>query len=102
MNIEQLVLRIPGMSKSEAGRLAEEVSLGLAGQAHQFQTGGDLGDLNVSLSLSPQMPRQRLAGEIVNAVVRSIQSQVAIQSKVAIQSQVAIQTQVEGPKTQPQ
>lgn len=67
-----MVMRIPGIGKSEAGEIAREVSRALAQQAWRWPKGGSIGELDLKISHTSERSREALVASIVNAMVNAI------------------------------
>ncbi|GAB4424657.1 MAG: hypothetical protein OHK0039_41950 [Bacteroidia bacterium] len=74
MEIQEMVLRIPGMSEREGRQLASEVSQGLLQHVGKITTGGQIGDIDLQLQVSGELSQQQLARQIVEAIIQRLQT----------------------------
>ena len=73
VRIDDLHLRVPGVSADEARRLGEEVARLVAEDLSVQGRVEHLGALDLRLSIAPRTPRDRLAEEIARAIVEKLQ-----------------------------
>lgn len=73
MEIQEMILRIPGLSERESRLLAEEVSQGLVEGIGVGERGGNLGDIDLQLQITGALSRQQLARQIIQAIIQKLQ-----------------------------
>ncbi len=73
MEIQEMILRIPGLSERESRLLAEEVSQGLIEGIGVGERGGNLGDIDLQLQVTGALSRQQLARQIIQAIIQKLQ-----------------------------
>jgi hypothetical protein len=72
MEIREMVMRIPGIGKHEAGQIAQAVSRALAQQAWRWPHGGSIGDLHLQIEAGNHHSHEALVANIVKAMVNAI------------------------------
>ena len=72
MEIKEMVMRIPGIAKHEAGQIAQEVSKALAQQAWRWPHGGMISDLHLRIEHAGQRSQDMLVASIVQAIIQGI------------------------------
>ena len=72
LHIENLHLRIPGLTPQEAHQLAVETVRRLAGRLPDRMTAQHLERLDLQLAVPPETPRSRLPELIVAAILNRI------------------------------
>jgi hypothetical protein len=73
VRIDDLHLRVPGVSAEEARQLGEEVARLVAEDLSVQGRVEHLGALDLRVSVAQGMPRNRLAEEIARAIVETLQ-----------------------------
>jgi hypothetical protein len=73
VRIDDLHLRVPGVSAEEARRLGEAVARRVAEELSVQGRVEHLGALDLRLSIAPGTPRDRLVAEIARAIVERLQ-----------------------------
>ena len=72
LEIEELVLRVPGYTREEARRLGQEVAQSIAdGLSHQ-QGSINLGALDLRVNIPPGTSRSQLAKLIAEAILKGL------------------------------
>lgn len=72
LQIDNLHLRIPGLTPQEAHHLAHETAQRLAGRLSDQMTALHLGALDLRLTVPPDTPKHQLADLIVDAILKRI------------------------------
>lgn len=72
MEIQEMILRIPGMSEREGRLLAEAVSQGLTQQIGEGLNGGHIGSLDLRIQVAGEQSRQQLAQQIIQAITQQL------------------------------
>jgi hypothetical protein len=72
IQIDQFLLRIPGLTAEEARQLANETALRLCGRLPDRVTARDLGILDLHLTIAEGTPRSRVADMIVAAIFKQL------------------------------
>ena len=70
--IDQLHLRVPGLSREQANHLGMTVAQQLARQLPAITRSGNLGTLDVRLTIPIGTPRERLSSVIAAGIVKKI------------------------------
>ena len=65
LKIDELVLRVPGLTQEEGARLGDLIQQRLATRAATGRFPAHTGRLQVDMNLSPALPLDRLAEQIV-------------------------------------
>jgi hypothetical protein len=76
MEIKEMVMRIPGIGKQEAGQVAREVSRALAQQAWRWPKTVALDELQLKITHPAERSRDALVASIVNAMVAAIDQKI--------------------------
>jgi hypothetical protein len=74
MEIKEMVMRIPGVSKQEAGLIAQEVSRALAQQSWRWPAGARLDALHLKIDQPSERSRDALVAAIVRSIAQAVQS----------------------------
>lgn len=72
VHIEELRLRVPGLTELEARRLGEEVARRVAYALPAGRRGTDLGLLELRVSLPVGMPKELLAERIAEGILKNL------------------------------
>jgi hypothetical protein len=72
IQIDQFLLRIPGLTPQEARQLAEETARRLSGRLPDRVTAQDLGVLDLHLTIPRGTPRSRVSDVIVQAILKRL------------------------------
>jgi hypothetical protein len=72
IRIDELRLRVPGLTREQAYLLGQEVAQRLAVELSASTRTQQLGVLNLRVNLEPGTPRERLGELIAQAVTRSL------------------------------
>jgi len=73
LHIEQLCLRVPGLTKQEAHRLAEEVAHRVADALPAEHSVRHLGMLDLRISIPQGVPKELLAERIAERILMGLQ-----------------------------
>ncbi len=72
IEIDHLLLRIPGLTRQEAHRLGRDVAEGLSQRLPPQAGPLNLSAMELRLSVPPGTPKSRLAGLVVDEILRRI------------------------------
>jgi len=72
LEIEELVLRVPGYTREEARQLGEEVVRHVADGLSDQQSGMNLGALDLRVNVPPGTSRSQLAELIAEAILKGL------------------------------
>lgn len=74
IQIDEMILRLPGISEEEGRQLGLDVAQRLAANAPDYAEDQHLGALNLQLSLSPSLSREQMTNAIASQIWRQLQT----------------------------
>jgi hypothetical protein len=72
LEIEELILRVPGYTREEARQLGEEVARRVADGLSDQQSSVNLGALDLRVNVPPETSRSQLAKLIAEAILKGL------------------------------
>ena len=72
IQIDELVLRVPGMSNDEGRRLGQEVAERVSAQLPESSSDQRIGELTIRLTTSPGASRSQLAEAIAEQILQQL------------------------------
>ncbi|MBV6425961.1 MAG: hypothetical protein KIPDCIKN_00452 [Haliscomenobacter sp.] len=74
IQIDEMILRLPGISEEEGRQLGLDVAQRLAANAPDYPEDQHLGALNLQLSLSPSLSREQISDAIASQILGQLQT----------------------------
>lgn len=72
LEIEELILRVPGYTREEAGQLGQEIASQVADGLSDQQSSVNLGALDLRVNVPPGASRSQLAKLIAEAILKGL------------------------------